>query len=53
MDFLWGFVAAALSGYIVIAFLMRYLARHTFYPFVYYRLILAFIIAIALKYGGL
>lgn len=53
MDFLWGFVAAGLSGYIVIAFLMRYLARHTFYPFVYYRLILALIVAVALKMGGL
>ena len=53
MNFLWGFIAAGLSGYIVIAFLMRYLARHTFYPFVYYRLILALIIAVALKIGGL
>lgn len=53
MNFLWGFVAAGLSGYIVIAFLMRYLARHTFYPFVYYRLILALIVAVALKMGGL
>jgi undecaprenyl-diphosphatase len=53
MDFLWGFIAAGLSGYIVIAFLMRYLARHTFYPFVYYRLILALIVAVAIKMGGL
>jgi undecaprenyl-diphosphatase len=53
MDFLWGFIAASLSGYIVIAFLMRYLARHTFYLFVYYRLILAVIVAVTLKMGGL
>ncbi|NOR05112.1 MAG: undecaprenyl-diphosphatase UppP [Deltaproteobacteria bacterium] len=53
MDFLWGFIAAGISGYLVIAFLMRYLARHTFYPFVYYRLILALIVAVALKMGGL
>ena len=53
MDFLCGFIAAGISGYLVIAFLMRYLARHTFYPFVYYRLILALIVAVALKIGGL
>lgn len=53
MDFLWGFIAAGLSGYLVIAFLMRYLARHTFYPFVYYRFILALMVAVALKMGGL
>ncbi|OPL13454.1 MAG: hypothetical protein AVO38_13430 [delta proteobacterium ML8_D] len=52
-DFLWGFVAACISGYLVIAFLMRYLAKHTFYPFVYYRLILAFIVAVVLKIGEL
>jgi undecaprenyl-diphosphatase len=49
---LWGFVAAALSGYLVIAFLMRYLVRHTFYPFVWYRLVLAATVAAALKIGG-
>ena len=53
MDFLWGFIAAGISGYLVIAFLMHYLARHTFYPFVYYRLILALIVAVALKMGEL
>jgi undecaprenyl-diphosphatase len=53
MNFLWGFIAAGISGYLVIAFLMRYLAKHTFYPFVYYRLILALIVAVALKMGGL
>lgn len=52
-DFLWGFISAGLSGYFVIAFLMRYLVRHTFYPFVYYRLILALVVAVALKIGGL
>lgn len=48
----WGFVAAVLSGYLVIAFLMRYLVRHTFYPFVWYRLLLAATVAAALKIGG-
>ncbi|HID96674.1 MAG TPA: undecaprenyl-diphosphatase UppP [Thermodesulfobacteriaceae bacterium] len=50
--YLWGFLAAGISGYIAIAFLMRYLINHTFYPFVYYRLIIAFIVAVVLKVGG-
>jgi len=33
-----GMVAAAVSGYLVIAFLMRYLAQHSLMPFVWYRL---------------
>lgn len=49
---LWGFGAAALSGYGVIAFLMRFLTRHSFRPFAYYRLALAAAVAMALKFGG-
>lgn len=49
--YLWGFLASLVSGYAVIAFLMRYLVRHTFYPFVYYRLALAAIVAAALITG--
>ena len=52
MGYLWGFMAASVSGYGVIAFLMHYLRRHTFYPFVIYRLILAAIVAVALMAGG-
>ncbi len=52
IEYLCGFVAAAVSGYAVIAFLMHYLRRHTFYPFVIYRLILAAIVAVALMSGG-
>ncbi len=51
LEYLWGFVAAALSGYGVIAFLMRYLRNHTFYPFVFYRLLLAALVALALFAG--
>ncbi len=50
--YLWGFLAACVSGYLAIAFLMRFLTRHTFYPFVYYRLALAGIVAIMLLVGG-
>jgi len=50
--YLWGFLAAAVSGYAVIAFLMRYLARHTFYVFVWYRLVLAAVVAGILVSGA-
>lgn len=46
-----GFAASVISGYAVIAFLMRYLKRHTFYPFVIYRLLLAAAVAGALVSG--
>lgn len=32
-----GFVSSVISGYIAIKFLLRYLQKGTFYPFVYYR----------------
>ncbi len=50
--YLWGFGASAISGYLVIAFLMNYLRRHTFYPFAAYRLILAAAVAMLLIAGG-
>ncbi len=36
-----GFLAAFLSGLLVIAWFLRFLRRHSFYPFVVYRLVLA------------
>lgn len=45
LNFLWGFIASAVSGYLVIAFLMNYLKTHTFYPFVIYRLLVAAVVA--------
>jgi undecaprenyl-diphosphatase len=47
--YLWGFSAAVVSGYLVIALLMRYLTSHTFYPFVWYRLFLAALVAVGLS----
>ncbi len=47
-NYLLGFLASIISGYLVIAFLMNYLKRHTFMPFVVYRLILAAIVAAVL-----
>ncbi len=43
-----GFLASLISGYLVIAFLMNYLKKNTFYPFVVYRLILALTVATVL-----
>jgi undecaprenyl-diphosphatase len=47
-----GFLAAVVSSYLAIRFLLRYLRRHTFYPFAAYRLLVAAIILglTALKY---
>ena len=39
-----GFLAAGVSSYAAIRFLLRYLRRHTFYPFAVYRLLLAAVI---------
>jgi undecaprenyl-diphosphatase len=39
-----GFLAAAGSSYLAIRFLLRFLRRHTFYPFAAYRLLLAAVI---------
>ncbi len=47
-SYFFGFLASAVSGYFVIAFLMNYLKRHTFTPFVIYRLVLAAVVATVL-----
>lgn len=39
--FFWGFIASAVSGFLVIAFLLSYLRRHHFGVFVLYRLAVA------------
>jgi undecaprenyl-diphosphatase len=45
--FLWGFVASAVSGFLVIGFLLSYLRRRDFTPFVVYRLLVAaFVLAV-------
>jgi undecaprenyl-diphosphatase len=40
-EFFWGFVASAVSGFVVIAFLLRYLRGHSFAIFLWYRLAVA------------
>lgn len=46
-----GFLAALVSSYLVIRFLLRFLRRHTFYPFAFYRLALAALILILTLLG--
>lgn len=38
--FFWGVVASAISGFLAIAFLLRYVRTHSFRPFVIYRIVL-------------
>ncbi len=37
--FLWGIVGSALVSYVVIGFLLKYLRKHSFVPFVWYRIL--------------
>jgi undecaprenyl-diphosphatase len=50
-QFFWGFVASAISGYVVIAFLLSYLRRHDFTVFVIYRLAVAALVFLAIVTG--
>ena len=46
-----GFLAALISSYLTIKYLLRFLQRHTFKPFAYYRLgLAALVIAVSLLY---
>jgi undecaprenyl-diphosphatase len=40
-EFFWGFVSSAVSGFVVIAWLLKYLRTHSFAIFMWYRLALA------------
>ena len=46
--YLAGFFAAAVSGYLVIAFLLRFVQTHSFVVFVYYRFLLAALILLGM-----
>jgi undecaprenyl-diphosphatase len=45
-----GFLAAVISSYLTIKYLMRFLQRHTFIPFAVYRLLLAAVILASVFY---
>jgi undecaprenyl-diphosphatase len=49
--FFWGIVASMVSGFIAIAFLLRYVQRHSFLPFVIYRLALGIVVIIIFGTG--
>jgi undecaprenyl-diphosphatase len=46
--YLAGFLAAAVSGYLVIAFLLRFVQTHSFVVFVYYRFLLAALVLLGM-----
>lgn len=47
--FVWGMLAAAVSAFIVIALLLKFLQRHSFTPFVIYRVVVG--VAVILVFG--
>jgi undecaprenyl-diphosphatase len=51
-QFFWGFVASAVSGYVVIWGLLGYLRHHTFKAFMYYRLGVAALVFILIATGA-
>ncbi len=50
-QFLWGFVASAVSGFIVIWGLLKYLRRHSFAVFMWYRIAVAVLMFILIATG--
>ena len=46
--FVWGIVASAVSGFLVIAFLLAYLKRHTFVVFLIYRIAVAIVVFVVI-----
>ena len=51
-QFLWGFVASAISGFLVIWALLGYLRRHTFRVFMWYRLAVAGLMLVLIVSGA-
>jgi undecaprenyl-diphosphatase len=50
--FLWGMAASAVTGAVVVWFLLRFLRTHTFTPFVVYRVVVGVAVLIALAAGA-
>jgi undecaprenyl-diphosphatase len=50
--FVVGVLAAAASGFVAIVFLLRFVQRHTYAPFVVYRLIIAAIVLLVIATGA-
>jgi undecaprenyl-diphosphatase len=49
--FFWGIVSSMVSGFIAIAFLLKYVQRHSFTPFVIYRVALGVVVIIVFATG--
>jgi undecaprenyl pyrophosphate phosphatase UppP len=49
--FVWGVVASAVSGFLAIAFLLRYVRTHSFRPFVIYRIVVGIAIIVVFATG--
>jgi undecaprenyl-diphosphatase len=49
--FFWGFVASAISGFLAIAWLLRFLQGHSFFPFVVYRWVVGAAVIIVFATG--
>ncbi|MGE5531345.1 MAG: undecaprenyl-diphosphate phosphatase [Bacteroidota bacterium] len=47
-----GVVASGVTGFAAIAFLLRFLRQHSFYPFVFYRLALAAVIIVSVYFAA-
>jgi undecaprenyl-diphosphatase len=51
LGFLVGFLAAAVSGYLCIAFLLRYLQRNSTLPFIWYRFTVGVLLIVLVAFG--
>ena len=49
--FFWGIVASMVSGFIAIAFLLRFVRTHSFTPFVIYRIVLGVAVIVIFATG--
>jgi undecaprenyl-diphosphatase len=49
--FFWGMVSAAISGFLAIAFLLRFVRTHTFRPFVIYRIVVGIAVIVIFATG--
>ena len=49
--FVWGIVASAVSGFLAIALLLRYVRTHSFRPFVIYRIVVGVIVIVVFATG--
>ncbi|MEW5975868.1 MAG: undecaprenyl-diphosphatase UppP [Acidobacteriota bacterium] len=47
-----GFLAALVTGYLTIRFLLRFLQRYTLFVFIYYRIVLGVVILLLIRYAG-